>query len=128
MVRDALIVKVLQRYYPHWVPPEERGEWTACLCPVHNEHRPSASVSYRRNAFKCHGCGARGDAISIIRKQEGMSYTEAVRYAAELSQGSDPPLRGSTPRKRSRRVFGDTRTASREREGSCRRLPPWRRD
>jgi DNA primase len=52
------------------------------FCPFHaNEHTPALSI-YHRNGrwnYKCHGCGANGDAISWVAAREGISAVDAAR-------------------------------------------------
>ncbi|QFG04669.1 DNA primase [Mycobacterium phage Keziacharles14] len=104
----SLIVKAIQRYYTEWDPPEDNGnEWVKCLCPFHGESRASAAISYDLDGFNCMGCNVRGDAISIIRHEEEVSFAEAKRIAESLSVGSNVPLQVKPARKPSRRVFGE---------------------
>ncbi len=51
-------------------------------CPFHNEKTPSFYVTPSTQRFKCHGCGAGGDAISFVRDYENLPFTEAVRKLA----------------------------------------------
>ena len=51
-------------------------------CPFHNEKTPSFYVTPQSQRFKCHGCGAGGDAISFVRDFENLPFTEAVRKLA----------------------------------------------
>lgn len=45
------------------------------LCPIHNERTPSCSVQVRDGVvlWKCHGCQASGDAISLVAAVRGLS-------------------------------------------------------
>ena len=52
------------------------------LCPFHGERTPSFHVNPERRMFKCFGCGAGGDAISFVMKNEGKSFVEAARDLA----------------------------------------------
>jgi DNA primase len=49
-------------------------------CPFHAEKTPSFYVYDDR--YYCYGCKAAGDAIEYVRKTEGISYPEALRYLA----------------------------------------------
>src|SRR5690606_17641311 len=118
------IVQVIQSWYPMWKPPAERHGWLSCLCPFHDETRPSASVNYEKNAFNCHGCGMKGDIIALIRRKEGLSYGEAVKRAASLVDGGGKAVSQLPRRKSGRGVFGRSGTSgtrktiwSRVREG-----------
>ena len=54
------------------------------LCPFHNEKTPSFTVSEEKGFFHCFGCGAHGDVIGFVMRQEGLSFPEAVeRLASE---------------------------------------------
>ncbi|MDP7062218.1 MAG: DNA primase [Planctomycetota bacterium] len=53
------------------------------LCPFHAEKTPSFTVHPTRNAFKCFGCGAGGDAITFVREIEGLEFFEALRVLAD---------------------------------------------
>ncbi|WP_424923393.1 CHC2 zinc finger domain-containing protein [Actinocrispum wychmicini] len=124
----APIVRVVRHYYPDWEPPEDRGQaWIKCLCPFHAESRPSASVSYTKGAIACHGCGRKGDVISLIRTEERLAYGAAVARAKEILGRSYQPVPRGTSRKPGRRAFGEPRTPRAERQGRDREVPPWLR-
>ncbi|WP_305042097.1 DNA primase [Geoalkalibacter sp.] len=53
------------------------------LCPFHAEKTPSFNVNPPRQIYHCFGCGVGGDAISFVRRMEGLSFPEAVRRLAE---------------------------------------------
>lgn len=52
------------------------------LCPFHGEKTPSFNVSPAREAFHCFGCGVGGNAFSFLMKIEGLTFPEAVKFAA----------------------------------------------
>lgn len=121
-VDDSLIVKVLEHYFPDWEPLDGAvsKEWVPALCPFHGESRPSAGISYENDAFKCHACDASGSAISIIMREEGMTYRQAVEYAERISPGSNERLSRKSARKPGRRTFGESgagRNGSGSRDG-----------
>src|SRR5690606_6584935 len=124
MTTDSLIVKVIQHYHSDWEPPRDRGtEWQKALCPFHGESNPSASISFRHNAFKCHACGAGGNAITIIMREEGMSYRQAVEYAEGIAPGSDLGIPRKSGRKPGRRAFGQPGTADGSGQGGDQEVP-----
>lgn len=103
----ALIVAVIHRWYDDWKPPRDTGkEWVACLCPFHGDTRPSASVSFQNNAFACYACGVKGDALSLIRRREGVSHKRANEIAEAISEGSDIEIPRKPSGKPRRRTFG----------------------
>lgn len=52
------------------------------LCPFHSEKTPSFVVYKDTQSFYCFGCGAGGDVISFIMKQENLDYVSAVEFLA----------------------------------------------
>lgn len=100
---DSPIVRVIKRYYPDWEEPYDNGsEWLKTLCPFHGESTPSAAISYDRQGFNCFACGVRGDVISIIRHEEGVTFAEAKRIAESLGVEGDTRM-GSSVRSIKRR-------------------------
>ena len=66
------------------VPLKRAGRELSGLCPFHNEKTPSFTVSEEKGFFHCFGCGAHGDVIGFVMRQEGLSFPEAIeRLAAE---------------------------------------------
>ncbi len=52
------------------------------LCPFHSEKTPSFVVYKDTQSFYCFGCGAGGDVISFIMRQENLDYVSAVEFLA----------------------------------------------
>lgn len=106
-----MISEVLQAYYPEWEPPEDygTGAWVKCLCPVHADEHPSASINFAENAFVCHGCGYKGTYASIIMNEEGVGYREAIRIAEGIAESSGVPVPRVASGKRRRKVPRRTR-------------------
>lgn len=119
-----MIVEILRHYFPKWQPPEDTGrEWVQCLCPSHEETRPSAAVSFQNDAVSCLACGFKGNAVSIVMRKEGIGYQAAIRRAAEIAYRGNEEVPRKVRRKRSRAVFGEQRAA----RGSGHSIPVWLR-
>lgn len=54
------------------------------LCPFHDEKSPSFNVRPSSNTYHCFGCGESGDALAFIQHKEGLTFTEALVFLAEL--------------------------------------------
>ena len=73
------------------------GSNMICSCPFHSEKTPSCTVFLARQSFYCFGCGAGGDVISLVRRAEGLEYTEALEYLGRrvgidvITSDSDAP-------------------------------------
>jgi DNA primase len=47
-------------------------------CVFHDDRDPSLSVDLVRGLFKCHGCGASGDAVSFVARRLRLSEADAI--------------------------------------------------
>lgn len=64
------------------VPLRRAGSNLNGLCPFHSEKSPSFTVFPANKSFYCFGCGAGGDVITFVMKQENLDYVAAVTYLA----------------------------------------------
>ena len=51
------------------------------LCPFHDDHH--ASLSFKKNKYRCWSCGASGDAISLAEKMLAKDFLDACRWLAD---------------------------------------------
>jgi DNA primase len=77
-----------------YVSLRKRGNDLVGLCPFHGEKSPSFHVHPDRGFFKCFGCGAGGDVLTFVQKQENVGFTDALRilgkrYGVEI-ENEDP--------------------------------------
>lgn len=68
---------------------KERGGELWAICPFHLEDTPSWSINNDKTSnvfgkYKCFGCGASGDWISLVRHVKGMTEKEAIDYVKTL--------------------------------------------
>ncbi|MFW5846198.1 MAG: DNA primase [Planctomycetota bacterium] len=56
-------------------------DFKAC-CPIHQERTPSLHIYVDQQTYHCFGCGAHGDAISLVRDMENLDFVEAVEFLA----------------------------------------------
>ena len=83
----ANIVDVIGSY----IPLEHKGKNYLGVCPFHEDHSPSMSVSDEKQIYKCFSCGAAGNVFTFIQNYENVSFVEAVniiarRYGVTLSK------------------------------------------
>ena len=71
------------------VPLRPKGREHVGLCPFHEDHSPSLTVvTHKGNAFyKCHSCGAAGDAFNFVMDYHKMSFGEALELLAARRAG-----------------------------------------
>lgn len=82
----------------------EAINWRQCKCPFHDDRNASASyiAHEEHQAFKCHGCGVQGDAISLIKISESCEYREALKVLEHITgqaygTGAPPPPKKYKP-------------------------------
>ena len=75
----ANIIDVIGSY----IPLEHKGKNYFCVCPFHDDHSPSMSVSAEKQIYKCFSCGAAGNVFTFIQNYENVSFLEAVNIIAK---------------------------------------------
>lgn len=79
-IKDANdIVDVISSY----IPLESRGKNYFGVCPFHDDHSPSMSVSPDKQIFRCFTCGTGGNVITFIEEYLKVSFTEALDILAK---------------------------------------------
>ncbi len=76
---SADIVTIISDY----VPLKMQGKNYFGICPFHDDHSPSMSVSPERQIFKCFVCGKSGNVFSFVKDYENISFLEAVKKVAD---------------------------------------------
>lgn len=75
------IVDVISKY----VPLVARGKNYFGVCPFHDDHSPSMSVSKDKQIYKCFSCGATGNVFNFIQDYENVSFKEALKILSEMT-------------------------------------------
>lgn len=76
---SANIVDVISSY----IPLTQKGKNYFGVCPFHEDHSPSMSVSESKQIYKCFSCGAAGNVFTFVSDYENVSFIEAVKIVAE---------------------------------------------
>ena len=76
-----------------YIPLTQKGKNYFCVCPFHDDHSPSMSLSTEKQIYKCFSCGATGNVFTFVSEYENVSFIEAVSIVAnkcgmELSQAT----------------------------------------
>lgn len=78
--KEADIVSVIGKY----LKVEKSGKDYKAVCPFHNDHSPSLTISPRLQIYKCFSCGAGGNVFTFVQNYENISFIEAVEKVAEI--------------------------------------------
>lgn len=76
---SADIVNIISDY----IPLKLKGKNYFGVCPFHDDHSPSMSVSKDRQLFKCFVCNKGGNVFTFVKDYENISYIEAVKRVAD---------------------------------------------
>ena len=66
----ADIVDIIGRY----LPLVKKGRSMSAVCPFHDDHTPSMSVSDEKQIFTCFVCGASGNVFSFVKDYENITF------------------------------------------------------
>ncbi len=77
--KNSNIVDIISSY----VPVTLKGKDYKCVCPFHDDHSPSMSISTSKQIYKCFSCGAAGNVFTFVQNFENVSFIEAVKIVAE---------------------------------------------
>ena len=71
----------LEEVVGSYIQLKRAGSNMSGCCPFHSEKTPSFTV-FPDKHFYCFGCGAGGDVITFIMRQENLDYTGAIEFLA----------------------------------------------
>ena len=75
----ADIISIIGSY----IPLTQRGKNYFCVCPFHDDHSPSMSLSTDKQIYKCFSCGATGNVFTFVSEYENVPFIEAVSIVAD---------------------------------------------
>lgn len=79
-IRNSVnIVDIIKEY----VPLTSKGKNFFGVCPFHQDHAPSMSVSSDKQIYRCFSCGAAGNVFTFVKEYEDVSFLEAVSIVAK---------------------------------------------
>ena len=81
-IRNSVdIVDIISSY----LPLTARGKNYFGVCPFHDDHSPSMSVSKEKQIYTCFSCGATGNVIKFIQDYDNISFIDAVKKCADIA-------------------------------------------
>lgn len=79
ILKSANIIDIISSY----IPLTQKGKNYFGVCPFHEDHSPSMSVSEEKQIYKCFSCGAAGNVFTFVKEYENVSFIEAVKIVAD---------------------------------------------
>ncbi len=71
-------IDLVQYIQSRGIQLKKSGKEFLGLCPLHEDHTPSFSVSPEKQLWKCFGCNKGGDVITFVQELDKISFNEAV--------------------------------------------------
>lgn len=93
--RKVNIVDVIGEY----LPLEQKGKNYFAICPFHDDHNPSMSISPEKQIYTCFVCGASGNVFNFVMNYENINFTEAVIKVASKA-GINIDVKNKLPSKK----------------------------
>ena len=79
-IRESVdIVDIISSY----IPLVAKGKSFFGVCPFHDDHSPSMSVSKEKQIYRCFSCGAGGNVFKFVMDYENINFLEAVKLLAD---------------------------------------------
>ena len=88
LIANEIVAQILERcdiveVISGYIPLKRAGRNFKALCPFHHEKSPSFVVNPDKQIFHCFGCGAGGNSIGFVMRQEHLEFPQAVRFLAD---------------------------------------------
>ena len=81
ILRSVDIVDVIG----HYIPLVKKGKGYGAICPFHDDHDPSLSISQDKQIYKCFVCNNGGNAFTFVQNYKKISFLEAVKEVADIA-------------------------------------------
>ncbi len=92
----ANIVDIVSSY----INLEPKGKNFFGVCPFHDDHSPSMSVSPEKQIYTCFVCGASGNVFTFVQNYENLSFPESVKVVAnKIGFSLNYDVRANNPHK-----------------------------
>ncbi|MGL5978769.1 MAG: DNA primase [Erysipelotrichaceae bacterium] len=85
LIQDIRSKADLVEVISHYIPVQKKGKGYAAVCPFHDDHDPSLSISVDKQIYKCFVCGAGGNVFTFVKNFEHISFVEAVASVASFT-------------------------------------------
>ncbi|MBR0418910.1 MAG: DNA primase, partial [Erysipelotrichaceae bacterium] len=68
----------------HYIPLTKKGKSYTALCPFHDDHDPSLSISQDKQIYKCFVCNNGGNVFSFVSNFKKIPFPQAVAEVGAL--------------------------------------------
>lgn len=68
----------------HYIPLIKKGKGFTAVCPFHDDHDPSLSISDDKQIYKCFVCGNGGNVFTFVSNFKKISFPESVQEVSRI--------------------------------------------
>ena len=84
VIQDILKSASITQVIGHYIPLIKKGRGYTAVCPFHDDHDPSLSISEEKQIYKCFVCGNGGNVFTFVQNYKKCSFVEAVAEVANI--------------------------------------------
>ena len=89
MIPEAVVQEIrdsanIREVIGHYIPLVKKGRNYTAVCPFHDDHDPSLSISEDKQIYKCFVCGKGGNVFRFVMDFKHCSFEEAVVEVASI--------------------------------------------
>ncbi len=81
VLRSVDIVDVIG----HYINVIPKGKGYTAICPFHDDHDPSLSISQEKQLYKCFVCNNGGNAYTFVKNFKKVPFLQAVKEVADIA-------------------------------------------
>jgi DNA primase len=81
-VKASVTFEQLLAHYKLELKPA-KGSELVCLCPFHEDTKPSLRVNTEKRVFHCFGCDTKGNVLDFVARKEAVTIRKAALMLSE---------------------------------------------
>ena len=85
IIEDVRQASSITQVIGHYIPLVKKGRGFTAVCPFHDDHHPSLSISDSKQIYKCFVCGKGGNVFNFVMDFKKISFPESVKEVAAIS-------------------------------------------
>lgn len=84
-IEDVRSASSITQVIGHYIALVKKGRNYTAVCPFHDDHHPSLSISEQKQIYKCFVCGKGGNVFNFVMDFKKISFPESVKEVAAIS-------------------------------------------
>ena len=85
IIEDVRQASSITQVIGNYIQLVKKGRNYTAVCPFHDDHHPSLSISESKQIYKCFVCGKGGNVFNFVMDFKKISFPESVKEVARIS-------------------------------------------